>query len=176
MYSFTPQRNNRSSVIVPLVLFCAALVCFVIAAIGIGWRIIWQAIMIVSLVSGIQIIVRYMLTTYTYIVDEKADVLIEDELNAVRETWNDSSGLWIKIVCTQGKNSRPVAGFPISAIAEIRKKGEAFSDGNFRRAYNFNNNVISSSAYSMIIVLNGERMKVTFEPDNNILMMIGAKT
>lgn len=175
MHDYTPEQNRRQAGIISALLFAAAAVCLLCQNYVPLPRIAMQLAAIAALVSGIQITTRYALTTYTYAVSSEAVNTFEDEMNRVGEVSGEDNSLWLKIARAQGKSSRVIGGFPLSSVemcikggrGELKMKlGNKYSD--IKHCYNYCNRIFPENPCIAVVVINGEKLAVTLEPDGII--------
>ena len=172
MHDYTPPRKDKKDIIIPLLLFAVGAVCFICSSstFNLGYPIFWQLGAIICVVAGIQIFNRYRMKTYTYVLGQGGVNMFADEFNRIAELEN-SDGLWLKIICTQGEKSTTVGGFPLTAVTGFVRGGrDGLADAKqIKHSFNFCNNMTpGEDAYTVGVVLNGEKISITLEPDSII--------
>lgn len=81
---YTALRRRKTATVAAALLLFAALLCGSFGALGIGFRALWQLLMLICLVAVIQIGQRYLLSGYDYILDPDEDLLRYNRLTIVR--------------------------------------------------------------------------------------------
>ncbi len=77
-------RRRATAQVLCVLLFLLTLLFGILSSLNIGWRGIWQLLMLASLVAVIQISQRYLLSGYEYILDPADEILLRNRLTIVR--------------------------------------------------------------------------------------------
>lgn len=145
-------RRRGTAKVLCVLLFILALLGGIFSSLAIGWRGIWQILMLASLVAIIQISQRYLLSGYEYILDPAEEILKRNRMTVIR---------------TQGKKRFSVLTLNLKNMTAVipytkhQKLKEEY--GQFSSRMNFCADMFPPESYLLIFEINGETSAVRIQ-------------
>lgn len=119
------------------------------------YRVVFQLIAVILVVAGIQLLVRFVLSDYRYIIDDREDGTAE-----------------LIIYRKQGKRDVLVCRMSLSAVVELFPRGTKKTQVN--TCYNYTQN-LGTAGHSLIFDDGDKRVEVIIEPDTEFINAINAR-
>ena len=164
MYVNTPPHTKKQAVTVSAILFAAAMLCFVFGRF-MPMTLIWQAVAICSLVAGIQITSKYVLTEYRYKLNDLAHLHESNQLIV-----ESVQGKNVKTVCSLTLETR--VGFTkYESLKQIEEKY-----GHISRSFSYSPNMFSDSKYAYIFEFNDETNLIILDVDDEFVRQFRMRT
>lgn len=147
--NYTPQKNKKAHRL-SLLFVITGFVLMALSSI-LPYRALFQLISVVLIIAGVQLLVRFVLSDYRYIIDDRD---------------NGTSDL---IVCKkQGKNDVKVCHVTLSCIEDVYKRVKGGNNNDrgsqIDRRYNYAQN-LSADAYVVAFRDGEKRIEVILECD-----------
>ncbi len=149
------ERKKKSAFLLAMLLLLVAVVCGVFSGLGLGWKSLWQILMMAALVAMIQITQRYLLSGYEYILDPTEDILTYNRLTVIR---------------TVGQRRTSVFTVPLASLTEVIPycKTERLKEeyGIPSQRMNFCPDLFPHDSYLLLFEDNGDLMVVRLQCDS----------
>ncbi len=145
-------RRRGTAKVVCVLFFLLALLCGIFSSLEIGWRGIWQILMLASLVAVIQISQRYLLSGYEYILDPADEILKRNRMTIIR---------------TQGKKRFSVLTLNLKNMTAVipytKSKNLKEEYGHLSSRMNFCADMFPAESYILLFETNGELSSVRIQ-------------
>ncbi len=119
------------------------------------YRVVFQLISAILVVTGIQLLVRFVLSDYRYIIDDRDDGTAE-----------------LFVYRKQGKRDILVCRISLSAVVENFTRGTKKADAKAR--YNYTQN-LGAVGHSLVFDDGGKCVEIIIEPDAEFIDAINAR-
>lgn len=159
-FTYIPIRNRsgRAAIVISALLLLCTVLCVCFNAMNLGMRMPIQLAGAVSLIAGIYITGRYVLTSYKYVLNRPEDI---DRF---------SEFIVIKI---QGDKSKKVCNLSTATAVDIVKKTKIAEIeekyGKISRKFNYCTNMFPDKSYYYIFEFNGVNNIIEFEASDEFL-------
>ena len=120
-----------------------------------GYKVVFQLIAAALIVTGIQLLVRFVLSDFRYIIDDRDDGSAE-----------------LFIYKKQGRRDELVCRISLSRVTEFYERGTKKHDANMR--YNYTQNLFAKG-YSLIFADGDKNTEIIIEPDTSFINAINAR-
>ena len=152
--TYRSERQKKTALVIAVILLLLSAACGVFSGLGLGWKSIWQILMMGGLVAMIQITQRYLLSDYEYILDPLDEILSHNRLTVIR---------------TVGQRRTSVYTVPLSSLTEVipyegtKRLTEAY--GRPAARMDFCPDLRPSQSYLLLFEDNGELTAVRLQCD-----------
>ena len=120
-----------------------------------GYKVVFQLIAAALVVTGIQLLVRFVLSDFRYIIDDRDDGSAE-----------------LIVYKKQGRRDELVCRISLSSVTEFYERGTKKQDVNMR--YNYTQNLFANG-YSLIFADGDKNTEIIIEPDASFINAINAR-